>query len=253
MGRTARQAEMPAAWTTPLRTGASALLGLVSRNPTIAGGATAFLVALSFVSANALWYQPYAHSGAFFATRDFSRPGRLEQPVETVIRIERPEAVFVDPQADPEIRDVQSILKDLGFYRGDVDGLDGPNTRTAIESYRSTIGMTVTGSVDRELLDQLGVGTTGGAIVPSAAPRGDASGPDAPRLPETAPLPPQERIIKIQAGLRAFGNEGIEIDGLMGARTSAAIREFQALFGLPESGQPDPEVYAKMREIGLTN
>ena len=48
-----------------------------SRNPALAGGATAFLVALSFVSANALWYQPYAHSGAFFATRDFSRAGPL--------------------------------------------------------------------------------------------------------------------------------------------------------------------------------
>ena len=59
--------------------------------------------------------------------------------------------------------------------------------------------------------------------------------------------------MKIQAGLKAFGNDGIEIDGVIGARTKAAIREFQALFGLPETGEPDPAVYAKMREIGLTN
>jgi peptidoglycan hydrolase-like protein with peptidoglycan-binding domain len=61
------------------------------------------------------------------------------------------------------------------------------------------------------------------------------------------------RIVKIQAGLKAFGNDGIELDGVVGARTTAAIREFQSLFGLPETGAPDEAVYAKMREIGLTN
>ena len=45
---------------------------MVFRNPALVGGSTAFLVALSFVSANALWYQPHAHSGAFFVTRDFA-------------------------------------------------------------------------------------------------------------------------------------------------------------------------------------
>ena len=40
---------------------------------------------------------------------------------------------------------------------------------------------------------------------------------------------------------------------MVGARTKAAIREFQSLFGLPETGEPDEAVYAKMREIGLTN
>ena len=61
------------------------------------------------------------------------------------------------------------------------------------------------------------------------------------------------RIVKIQAGLKAFGNDGIQLDGVVGAQTSAAIREFQSLFGLPVTGAPDEAVYAKMREIGLTN
>ena len=45
----------------------------------------------------------------------------------------------------------------------------------------------------------------------------------------------------------------IEIDGVMGARTEAAIHEFQALFGLPETGKADEAVHAKMKEIGLIN
>jgi peptidoglycan hydrolase-like protein with peptidoglycan-binding domain len=62
-----------------------------------------------------------------------------------------------------------------------------------------------------------------------------------------------ERIIRIQAGLKAFGNEDIQIDGVLGARTKSAILEFQSLFGLPETGEPNEQVYAKMKEIGLTN
>ena len=88
MGRSAKQLDLPDPWSSPVREGARAFLGLISRNPTLAGGSTAFLVALSFVSANALWYQPYAHSGAFFATREFVRTGAPEaQPETTTIRI----------------------------------------------------------------------------------------------------------------------------------------------------------------------
>lgn len=252
MRRTAREPEYQDAWANPLRSGAAAVLGMVARNPALAGGATAFLVALSFVSANALWYQPYAHSGAFFATREFSRLDRYQPPVETVIRIERPDPV-APPPGDPDIRQVQTVLKDLNFYEGDIDGINGPNTRNAIETYRSTIGMTVTGTVDRELLDQLGASDTTTGSVPAPTPREKALDPEALNLPDVAPPVPEERIIKIQAGLRAFGNEGIQIDGLMGAQTSAAIHEFQVLFGLPDTGQPDAQVYAKMKEIGLTN
>ncbi len=252
MGRTARELDMPAPRMAPLRSGAWALLGMISRNPALAGGTTAFLVALSFVSANALWYQPFAHTGAFFATRDFSRPGLPEPEPETLIRIERP-APAEQVAGNPELRQVQQILKQLKFYNGEIDGLDGPNTRMAIENYRATIGMTVTGSVDRELLDQLGVGQSTAGIAPIPTPRDVAVDGDAPQLPDVVPRPPEERIMKIQAGLRAFGNESIEVDGLMGEQTSAAIHEFQAIFGLPVTGTPDEQVYAKMREIGLTN
>ena len=55
----------------------------------------------------------------------------------------------------------------------------------------------------------------------------------------------------MQAGLKEFGNDAIEIDGLMGAQTTAAIKEFQSLFGLQVTGEADQAVYAKMKEIGL--
>ena len=251
MGRSAKQPDLADPWTSPLRTGAAAFLGLISRNPVLVGGSTGFLVALTFVSANALWYQPYPHSGAFFATRDFAGPWASGDHTETTIRIER--AGAAQPKGDPQTEQVQAILKELNFYAGKVDGITGPNTRKAIEDYQSKMGMTITGTVDDELLEQLGAAPITAGIIPIPAPREtvpEATEEFAPALDKPQP---DERIIRIQAGLKAFGNEDIEVDGVMGARTKAAIHEFQALFGLPETGEPDEAMYAKMREIGLTN
>jgi peptidoglycan hydrolase-like protein with peptidoglycan-binding domain len=262
MGRSARQLDVPEPWS--LSDGVSAVLGLIVRNPTLVGGSTAFLVALSFVSANALWYQPYAHSGAYFATRDFLRPGKMELsaglPDETTILIERPEPPR-QVAGDPMVKKVQKTLKELNFYSGEVDGLFGPNTREAIEAYQAKMGMAVTGAVDDSLLDLLGTGSVTPVVVPSPAPREQAKpavatglasrdGVDDARVNQ-ASFTRDESVAKVQAGLREFGNDAIEIDGVMGARTEAAIREVQSLFGLAVTGEADQAVYAKMKEIGL--
>ncbi len=258
MARSARQLDAPEPWS--FGDGVSAVLGLIVRNPTLVGGTTAFLVALSFVSANALWYQPHAHSGAFFATRDYLRPGETELsaglPDETTIVIERPEPPL-QVVGDPMVRNVQETLKELNFYGGEVDGLFGPNTREAIEAYQAKMGMAVTGAVDGSLLDQLGTGSVTPAVLPSPAPREQAKPAVAtgPASGDTAVKPVSftrdDRIAKVQAGLKEFGNDDIEIDGVLGTRTEAAIREFQSLFGLAVTGRADETIYAKMKEIGL--
>lgn len=255
MARSARQLEAPEPWT--VSDGFSALLGLIARNPTLVGGSTAFLVALSFVSANALWYQPYAHSGAFFATREFLRPGAAELsrelPDETTIFIERPETVERPRQVegDPMVKNVQETLKELNFYGGDVDGLLGPNTRVAIEAYQTKMGMPVTGTVDDQLLDHLGTGSVTPTVLPSPAPREEPKEAKNEAAAKPVSLTHDDRVAKVQAGLKEFGNDAIEVDGVIGARTEAAIREFQSLFGLQVTGEANQAVYAKMKEIGL--
>ena len=251
-----------------LQEGALALGGMIARNPVLVGGSTAFLVALFYVSANALWYQPYAHKGAFFSTREAVQfPDMAPDASETTIKIERPEPAQTAqlPEGNPAVEQVQSILKDLNFYGGTVDGLNGPATRTAIQAYQKKVGLAATGEIDRSLLEQLGAAETTAGITPTPKPRVEPAQAPAPRslvtpasAPAARPAPATEvdldaRIKKIQVGLKAFGNDGIDVDGMIGARTKSAIREFQALFGLPETGEPDQAVYAKMREIGLTN
>jgi len=58
-------------------------------------------------------------------------------------------------------------------------------------------------------------------------------------------------VKRVQAGLRAFGHDGIQVDGVMGKNTQDAIREFQSLFGLKVTGEADQGLLAKMQEIGL--
>ena len=66
--------------------------------------------------------------------------------------------IYVGKRAVPPdqvIADVQAALKDMGYYRGEVDGLIGPLTREALTAYQSENGMTVTAVIDEPTLDAL--------------------------------------------------------------------------------------------------
>lgn len=260
MARSAKRPKVVEPERSVLVDGAVAVGEVISRNPVLVGGSTAFLVTLFYVSANALWYQPFPHTGAFFATRSIENfPRTVSDEPETTINIVRQAPAQPAVKPDPVVQEVQGILKDLNFYGGTVDGVTGPATRKAIQAYQLKVGLPASGEIDGALLDQLGARQTTSAI-PHPAPR-PAGGAAAP-APAPVPIPvsapanagaPDARIVKIQAGLKAFGNDDMQLDGRVGARTKAAIKEFQALFGLPQTGEPDEAVYVKMREIGLTN
>jgi Putative peptidoglycan binding domain len=59
----------------------------------------------------------------------------------------------------PEVRQLQTVLRRLGYYRGDVDGDFGENTQNALESYQSSTGQPVTGTLNQGVLSRLGVTT----------------------------------------------------------------------------------------------
>jgi hypothetical protein len=55
------------------------------------------------------------------------------------------------------IVNVQRALADLGYYRGDIDGLIGPRTREALAEYQARNGLIVTRAVDEPTLESLGL------------------------------------------------------------------------------------------------
>jgi Putative peptidoglycan binding domain len=69
--------------------------------------------------------------------------------------------IYVGHRAEPPdkvIADVQAVLQEMGYYRGEVDGLLGPLTREALTAYQADNGLTTTAAIDEPTLNSLGMG-----------------------------------------------------------------------------------------------
>jgi len=248
MGRSARLPDLDDEVESPTRQVLAAVGGALARKPVLTGGTTAFLVALSYVSANALWYQPHFHEDAFFVTRIVRDAETVRVTDEAGGHEAGPRVVETAPRRDPAVAEAQQALLELNFYSGAVDGQAGPATRKAIEEFQAANGLPVTGRVDPGLIEKLAGRDQTAAIIEASVKQ-----PAAERMASAAEAEAAARIRKVQAGLKAFGNDAIDVDGVAGSKTRAAIKEFQTLFGLPVTGEPDEALYAKMREVGLTD
>jgi len=68
--------------------------------------------------------------------------------------------IYVGQRAEPPdkvIADVQAVLQQMGYYKGEVDGLLGPMTREALAGYQADQGLTQTEAIDEPTLDALGM------------------------------------------------------------------------------------------------
>jgi hypothetical protein len=229
---------------------------LVARNPAIAGGTTAFLLVVAYVSANALWYQPRPLGHVFLETR----PGLAFHSVERRSPGPAPVGKAGAPVApaqqasDPDVARLQNLLHSAGFYDGPIDGLHGPKTDQAFEAYRKSRPGTGAPAAQKAPPSAPAPGQPAAAVPlprPTAEVDATTTTADIPS-PGPATLSPAD-IVRVQAGLKAFGNDAIHIDGRVGAETRNAIREFQSLFHMPVTGQADASLIAKMHEVGLIN
>src|SRR5919106_2653621 len=68
--------------------------------------------------------------------------------------------IYVGQRAQPPdqvIADTQALLQQMGYYKGEVDGLLGPLTREALTAYQTDQGLTPTAAIDQPTLDSLGL------------------------------------------------------------------------------------------------
>lgn len=232
-------------------------------NPMATGGGVAFAVVMFFVSSNALFYQPFQHKDAFFSTRSMNNyvTPILPKSAAAVLGTGGKSETFkiareseVTTAKDLQLFDIQSALASMKLYNGTIDGLPGPKTREAISTFQQQAGLEPTGEVDPLLIDAIRTASIPASSIP--APRAklkklDAM-PDITVVKSISDLSSNE-VKKLQAGLKAFGNENIDIDGKIGDKTTQAILEFQGLFQLTKTGQADRETLNKLQEIGLVS
>ena len=64
-----------------------------------------------------------------------------------------------------QVTDLQQKLKQQGFYNGQIDGKWGPETQTAVKDFQKKEDLPVTGQLDPQTMQKLGIqmneGTTG--------------------------------------------------------------------------------------------
>lgn len=188
-------------------------------------------------------------------------------------------AQFARAQGGSAIASAQQVLKDQGFYYGEITGKKDADTIAAVRRYQIRNGLQVTGELNAETQNSLGV--KGSAAPPPVA---RATPTPLPRVtttppPETRDLrdenPPQtyeepqpqiattdifrgtpyenaspdvqrRLIMNAQNLLTRRGYLHTPIDGEFGADTEFALRAYQARFRIASSGRLDRETLAAM-------
>ncbi|MEX1099506.1 MAG: peptidoglycan-binding domain-containing protein [Bacteriovoracaceae bacterium] len=63
----------------------------------------------------------------------------------------------LDQLSQDQIVEIQQTLNDEGFHSGNVDGMVGPDTKEALKKFQEEKGLSASGDIDQETIDELGV------------------------------------------------------------------------------------------------
>ncbi|HEY1240412.1 MAG TPA: peptidoglycan-binding domain-containing protein [Bryobacteraceae bacterium] len=147
------------------------------------------------------------------------------------------------------LRDAQHKLKNEGYYKGDVDGVDGPQTRSAIRRYQRDKNLAVNGQLDRETRKDLHLSRRDADD--RRAGDADRSVREADRYAVrdqrgVAVAPSGQAITAAQRRLHDKGFYKGNFDGRLGPETQAAIREYQKNGNLNVTGRLDQATLSRL-------
>lgn len=145
-------------------------------------------------------------------------------------------------RADTTVRAAQQKLQEMGLYAGAVDGIAGSQTAAALRRYQLREGLKVTGRLNRETLESLGIPPQTGS--PGTRPPSE----EEIRLAElfsgtalsTRPESEQRRALRrVQQRLKSLGYFSAEPDGRATGTFQSALIEWQKANGLRPTGRFD--------------
>lgn len=166
------------------------------------------------------------------------------------------------------VADVQKELNRIGLYDGVPDGRSGPRTAAAILRFEEQAGRDETGAASAELLRALRAadGQQHAAVMPASRPYSEqktagtsvdpvaaairSAEKDGEMIPRAEIPVASDLVLNIQKGLSNLAYADVVVDGVAGDQTRAAIRHFEKHYRLPQTGEPNPQVLKKLKEIG---
>lgn len=177
----------------PSRSGFGTLLlrGIVG-NPMATVGGLMMTVTAAAILTNALALQPGRHPAPLFVgTRPAAPADQLPAGAMPTLRSSDGSATGASDQS--LISDIQQGLKDFGYYKGEIDGLDGPQTSQAILAFERAFRLTPTGEPTNNVLLAIRSvrprANLGEAAPPAADPLTVASLPNTGGVPTPQPKP----------------------------------------------------------------
>jgi len=155
-----------------------------------------------------------------------------------------------------DIRNAQQALKDKGLYTGPVDGTVNADTKKALRDFQQKNNLEVTGTLNHDTITALGV-TTHTPTTGKETPKTGTSGTTTPKKEKGAGKPTSGlmpgKVRDAQSALKKEGFDPGPVDGIMGPKTMAAIRNFQSSNGLEVTGTINTETKnALMASAGTT-
>lgn len=195
----------------------------------------ACIAGVAYVWANALLFQPGPHPAPMFAdgettgtnaeetSREFLQPASYDIPLSRLSEDARRQL----------ITDLQESLKTLGYYTGDVDGLDGPMTRSAVSAFETANSLTPTGQPSYRLYKHARAAAADHSrMVPNGAAQAEGG-----------------KVLSVQRVLADLGYGPGPVDGAFGEATAAAIKRFEADRGMPVTGELSDTVIRELTAV----
>lgn len=159
----------------------------------------------------------------------------------------RPDEVQSEVNSET-IRQVQQRLNELNYEAGPVDGQMGPQTRGALRDFQAARGLAQTGRLNASTLNALDIEAGAAAEHGMQTARSEEQTRSEARQPheqagvqragqqqfQTALSP--EEIRQVQQKLNESGFDAGQVDGIMGPRTEAAIKNFQESNAIEATG-----------------
>jgi peptidoglycan hydrolase-like protein with peptidoglycan-binding domain len=167
------------------------------------------------------------------AISDRSSPSSSQTPNQTIVIVRSNNAPASNSQQPviSEIGNLQMLLRQRGFYQGEIDGQLGQTTTNAILKAQQAYGLTKDGFVGPLTMRSLLAGGNNLPLTQPALPR----------------LPTKPNVLQIQELLKERGFYSGELSGLYNTLTKESISNAQLAYGLKATGEISTELITALR------